>query len=103
MNFECFECGHLADHAHHVVPRAVGGTRTIPLCQLCHAKVHGYSHSWSVKEGLARARAEGKKLGRPKAKAILYQPEFEGLSLRGIARFLGISHSSVKRRYDRTI
>lgn len=28
-------------HDHHVVPRSCGGTRTVPLCEPCHGKVHG--------------------------------------------------------------
>jgi hypothetical protein len=36
----CFECGVQADHAHHVVPRVLGGTKTVNLCAPCHAKVH---------------------------------------------------------------
>lgn len=41
-NTICFECGSKENiHNHHVVPKIKGGTKTIPLCQLCHAKVHG--------------------------------------------------------------
>jgi hypothetical protein len=36
----CFECGRPAEHAHHVVPRVRGGTRTVQLCAVCHGKVH---------------------------------------------------------------
>lgn len=36
----CFECGAPAEHDHHVIPRSLGGTKTIPLCEKCHAKVH---------------------------------------------------------------
>ncbi len=36
----CFECGVQADHAHHVVPRSLGGTKTVNLCSPCHSKVH---------------------------------------------------------------
>ena len=36
----CFECGVQADHAHHVVPRSLGGTKTVNLCAPCHSKVH---------------------------------------------------------------
>ena len=36
----CFECGRAADFEHHVVPRARGGTQTVPLCGVCHAKAH---------------------------------------------------------------
>jgi hypothetical protein len=37
---ECFECGEQAAYMHHVVPRILGGTKTVPLCAKCHAKVH---------------------------------------------------------------
>lgn len=37
----CFECGktkHVVNH--HVVPRSLGGTATVPLCDGCHDKAH---------------------------------------------------------------
>lgn len=38
----CWECGSTDRiHEHHVVPRSKGGTRTLPLCEACHGKVHG--------------------------------------------------------------
>ncbi len=36
----CFECGAPAYTDHFVVPRSMGGTRTIPLCYACYEKVH---------------------------------------------------------------
>ena len=37
----CFECESTEEiHLHHVVPRSLGGTRTIPLCGRCHSLVH---------------------------------------------------------------
>jgi hypothetical protein len=66
---ECFECGKPATEDHHVIPRALGGTKTIPLCGGCHSRVHGgYNkrrddHNELVKTGMARARAEGKTWG----------------------------------------
>lgn len=36
----CFECGAPATERHHVVPASLGGTKTIPLCTDCHAKIH---------------------------------------------------------------
>ena len=39
-NADCFECGDTAVCLHHVVPRSKGGTRTVPLCGMCHAKAH---------------------------------------------------------------
>ena len=38
----CFECGSMDKiEYHHVVPEVMGGTKTIPLCAICHGKVHG--------------------------------------------------------------
>ena len=39
----CFECGAPATERHHIVPASLGGTKTIPLCGTCHAKVHDIS------------------------------------------------------------
>ena len=36
----CFECGAPATERHHIVPASLGGTKTIPLCGVCHAKIH---------------------------------------------------------------
>ena len=36
----CFECGAPATERHHVVPYSLGGTKTVPLCGICHAKIH---------------------------------------------------------------
>jgi hypothetical protein len=66
----CFECGSDSNIVnHHVVPQSRGGTKTIPLCQVCHDKVHGHktprdiSVSQLTKEGMERARARGAKIG----------------------------------------
>tara|TARA_R110000824_G_C14728609_1_gene626020 strand:+ start:66 stop:527 length:462 start_codon:yes stop_codon:yes gene_type:complete len=37
---KCFECNNPAQAQHHVVPKVLGGTKTIPLCDDCHSKVH---------------------------------------------------------------
>ncbi len=68
---KCWECEAegVALHNHHPVPRSRGGTKTIPLCESCHAKAHhrkkNMTTSRLTKEGLARARARGVKLGNP--------------------------------------
>jgi len=53
-----------------------------------------------VKAGLRRARENGKRLGRPKVSVDpqrLRELRLEGLSLRAIAKQLGISHSKAAR------
>ena len=36
----CFECGAPATERHHIVPASLGGTKTVPLWGICHAKIH---------------------------------------------------------------
>ena len=36
----CFECGAPATERHHIVPASLGGTKTVTLCGICHAKIH---------------------------------------------------------------
>ena len=66
---KCFECETTEDlQEHHVVPKSRGGTKTVTLCYECHMKAHGRTgkgldHSRLTKEGLARAKARGVKLG----------------------------------------
>ncbi len=65
---KCFECGAPADHNHHVIPKSKGGTKTIPLCTECHAKVHGHD-GWKTstkaltKAALAAKKARGERVG----------------------------------------
>lgn len=41
MAKSCFNCGRPAHHEHHPIPKSMGGDKTIPLCNECHAMVHG--------------------------------------------------------------
>ncbi len=67
---KCFECDSIKDiHYHHVVPETLGGTKTIPLCIICHGKVHGsdfLKHKELQKIGIEKAKSEGKFIGRLK-------------------------------------
>ena len=36
---KCFECNNPAQAQHHVVPKVLGGTKTVLLCDDCHSKV----------------------------------------------------------------
>jgi len=65
---KCFECGtNEGIHHHHIVPRSLGGTQTIPLCFRCHGKVHSVAMSSSdlIKKGLSNAKKRGVRLGPP--------------------------------------
>ena len=66
------------------------------------AKQERVKRSERTRAGLARVRAAGKRLGRPAGlnghhKAEIARLRASGLSLRAIARQLGISDQSVRR------
>ena len=67
---ECFECGSIEDiHYHHIVPSTMGGTKTIPLCIICHGKVHDrdfVKHKELQRIGIERAKENGVFIGRAK-------------------------------------
>ena len=60
---KCFECDSVSDiHMHHVVPRSLGGTKTIPLCGRCHSLVHGehlLKTSSLIKKVLSKKKEDG--------------------------------------------
>lgn len=63
----CFECsrhGEVQDH--HVVPRSLGGTKTVPLCPRCHSLVHNQNLDVRAlqKKGLRGAWEGGKRWGQ---------------------------------------
>lgn len=65
----CFDCGSSDSiHYHHVVPESRGGTRTIPLCIVCHGKVHN-KNFLEMKElsmiGIKKAKERGVRFGNP--------------------------------------
>jgi hypothetical protein len=110
MAKECFECGGVANHDHHVVPKSLGGTKTIPLCVECHSKVHGraLTHSSLVKAGIERAKAEGRPVGggSKKGRIIALTPaqvrkarrmHSKGEGVSEIARVLGVSRPTIYR------
>jgi hypothetical protein len=65
---ECFECGEPAMYMHHVVPRILGGTKMVPLCSKCHAKVHGtklYTMQELARKALDAKRGRNEWMGGP--------------------------------------
>lgn len=60
----CFECDATENlHHHHVVPRSLGGTKTIPLCERCHGLVHS-------KDFTSTAALTSKAMQNKKAKGL---------------------------------
>ena len=63
---ECFECGAPAEHNHHVIPRSLGGTKTIPLCERCRGLIHEKEFagvSSLTKRALQRKQQQGERTG----------------------------------------
>ena len=67
-NADCFECGDTAVSLHHIIPRSKGGTRTVPLCGMCHAKAHHRDGNMDTatltKSALYAKRTRGERAGR---------------------------------------
>ncbi len=61
----CFECDAPAVHEHHVIPRSIGGTKTVALCEDCHGKVHGRDLRTQAltRAALAAKKARGERVG----------------------------------------
>jgi len=100
----CFECRLPAKYKHHVVPKSLGGTKTVPLCEGCHSKIHQTDLRLSalqkeaVKKAVAKCKAEGRKWGGggwnkvradryPKVKAM----RESGMKLKDIAAEFNLS------------
>lgn len=64
-SMKCFECGAEAHHQHHVVPKSMGGTQTVPLCASCHGKAHSIAIAGPelTKRALNKRKAEGQVYG----------------------------------------
>lgn len=123
----CFECGSSDSlHAHHVVPRSKGGTRTVMLCERCHGLVHSRDLTTSalVRFVLAKKRAEGRRTSKDapfgwsigddgdtleknaaeqRAIELIRELRAGGMSIRGIAARLGdLGHSPRGARWHKT-
>lgn len=65
INTECWNCGERATEQHHVIPVSAGGTKTLPLCAACHGLAHRQTHRELIIQGVARAKAAGKRAHPP--------------------------------------
>ncbi len=124
----CFECGEPAKENHHVIPRSMGGQKTIPLCCECHGKVHGVTNRCELinlsKRAINNKRENGGNVGggvpfymASSTNGDHYEPTKEGVEQLGrmialfnagtmqkeIARTLGFSEGTIskyKRRHE---
>lgn len=107
----CFECNAPADHMHHVVPKSLGGTRTLPLCTGCHGKVHDKDLTTMNRlraEGMRRAKSKGVQIGRkfveqtaPETVARVLELRKSGMGMCRIADEVGLSSRTVWRLLQR--
>jgi hypothetical protein len=104
----CFECGRPAAEDHHVVPESLGGTKTVPLCADCHAKVHALDGVLRTAlpalqaAGIARAKAAGRYGGRKGGRGEVDPHQAGALKAMGyseaeIAESLGVTARTVRR------
>lgn len=106
--FRCFECNRKANHAHHIIPKSLGGERTIPLCEKCHGKIHSLdfkNHGTLTKIGIERARENGVICGRPAqqldVESILFLFK-EGVPISAISKSFNTSSRTIGRRINAT-
>ncbi len=115
----CFECGMPAGALHHVVPRSLGGTATVPLCELCHGKAHHRNLTTKslTKQALEKKKSRGERTGSvpfgydldPDGKKLVPNKDeiktielikslrSEGLTLRAIAEVLNSKKIRAKK------
>jgi hypothetical protein len=112
---ECFECGSSENiHYHHIVPSTMGGTKTIPLCIVCHGKVHNRDftrHKVLQRIGIERAKENGVFMGRaigshetpeqflnkPKIKRAVELLNEGKLNLRKISEEVGVHFNTITK------
>lgn len=82
----CVNCGFESGilHLHHIVPLIKGGTNNLTnvvyLCEECHSKVHNINfkqHSNLTKEGIKKARLNGKQIGLEKGTKLTTKKSIE--------------------------
>lgn len=111
----CFECNSTKELVnHHVVPRILGGKRTIFLCPSCHGKVHNLkrtSHSSLTKRVLTKMRKRGLRiscripygfdLAPDKKHLIKNKTEQQGITVMLSLRQDGLSFPQIARELDK--
>jgi hypothetical protein len=67
LDSPCMECGEQDGiQWHHVIPRSMGGTVTVPLCPVCHGKAHdrrAMAHNALTSRAMKARMADGHYIG----------------------------------------
>ena len=106
----CINCDSVNDlHLHHIVPLAIGGTNklsnVVVLCNECHGKIHGVDmvkHRKLQREGIERAKEQGKYKGRKEVKIDNFEYHYNRYMNREVnksqlARELNISRPTLDK------
>jgi hypothetical protein len=105
----CENCKKAVDilYGHHVVPKVMGGQLVVNLCGCCHSKVHNRESlmnvSFLTKIGLAVAKLNGVRLGRPlTSKRRIKRAKYlktTGLSFADIGKIMHCTRSRVHQLF----
>lgn len=104
--YQCVECKNTSQlHHHHVVPKSLGGTFTVPLCEGCHEKAHNrktgsFANSGDlIKTGIQKRKDMGLPVGKPKKSVDVFSLILflEANSYRDASRVYGISPATITR------
>jgi hypothetical protein len=106
----CYECGSTEDiQYHHIIPESKGGGMTIPLCIICHGKVHDVDFvkmKKLQKEGIERAKQNGvysetieEFLSKPSHSEAVRLIDTWRFDIDQICQMVNLSKSTVKKIY----
>lgn len=101
INKKCFECDNPAEHRHHIIPRCLGGKKTVPLCKSCHKKAH--SIIGDIQKGhLSRITKNSRKINKLDIEMChkIYRMRKKGCTYREIAIVVKVSHDTIKKFCD---
>ena len=101
----CWECGRRAEIEHHVIPKVLGGKRTVWLCTHCEGKIHSRDAtglSLLIRAGQKKARERGVRLGRRRKVdvALARSLRRQGVSVADLAERFGCSRVAVYQALD---
>lgn len=100
---QCLECGADTSHFHHLVPKVRGGVTVVPLCDVCHGKVHDMDftdHKELTKEGMKKA---GLKVISDETYKKICKCLSQGWTFRKISEEFGVGSSTITRAKEMNV